>query len=277
MQIFAKLLLDLVDLPGLVRNLFSHRELISLLTWRDFRARYRGSFGGLFWSFFQPLVMMTIYTLVFSSFLKIKFGSSDSPFSFSVYLLCGLLPWTAFSESFSFSTALIGTNSNLVKRVVFPLEILPLATVLTNTIQLTIGLLLLLPLAALVGGRLSWSVLSIPLILLLQVLFYSGLTWVWASLSVYIPDLRQLTSLMLVVVMFMTPIFYPIEIVPAWAIPWMRLNPFALLVTMYRSAIIEGAFPALYQFFWLLAVSLISFMAGYFWFMKTKNGFADVL
>lgn len=277
MQTFINLFLDLVNLPGLVRNLFHYRQLISTLTWRDFRARYRGSFGGLFWSFFQPLVMMTIYTLVFSSFLKIKFGASDSPFAFSVYLLCGLLPWTAFSESFAFSTTLIGANSNLVKRVVFPLEILPLTTVLTSTLQLCIGLLLLLPLAGLVGGKLTWSVLTIPLLLLLQVLFYSGLTWIWASLSVYIPDLRQFTSLLLTVIMFMTPIFYPIEIVPEWAIPLMRINPFAQLVTMYRRAIIEGAFPGPNQFFWLLVVCLISFMVGYFWFIKTKKGFADVL
>jgi ABC-type polysaccharide/polyol phosphate export permease len=174
MQTFFNLLLDLVNLPGLIRNLFRHRQLISILTWRDFRARYRGSFGGLFWSFFQPLVMMTIYTLVFSGFLKIKFGVSDSPFAFSVYLLCGLLPWTAFSESFAFSTMLIGANSNLVKRVVFPLEILPLTTVLTNTLQLSIGLFLLLPLAWLVGGRLSWSVLFIPLLLLPQLLYIAG-------------------------------------------------------------------------------------------------------
>jgi ABC-type polysaccharide/polyol phosphate export permease len=188
-----------------------------------------------------------------------------------------LLPWTAFSESFAFSTTLIGANSNLVKRVVFPLEVLPLTTVLTNTLQLSIGLLLLLPLAWLVGGRLTWSVLFIPLLLLLQLLFYSGLTWIWASLSVYIPDLRQFTSLLLMVIMFMTPIFYPIDIVPEWAVSWMSLNPFAQLVTMYRRVIIEGALPSLNQFFWLLVVSLISFMVGYFWFMKTKKGFADVL
>jgi len=276
-QLFTSLLLDLVNLPGLARNLFRHRQLISILTWRDFRARFRGSFGGLFWSFFQPLVMMVIYTLVFSGFFKIKFGVDDSPFAFSVYLLCGLLPWTAFAESISISTSLVTANSNLVKRVVFPLEILPLNTVLTNTLQLSIGLLLLLPLAWIVSSRLSWPIFSILILLALQIMFYTGLTWIWASLSVYIPDLRQVTSLMLTVIMLLTPIFYPVDIVPEWAHPLMRANPFADLVTMYRLAIIDGSMPGMQQFSRFFWEALLSFMIGYFWFMRTKKGFADVL
>ena len=277
MRTILNLLSDLMDLPGLSRNLFSHRQLIVSLTWRDFRARYRGSFGGLFWSVFQPLIMMVIYTVVFSSFLKIKFGVDDSPFAFAVYLLCGLLPWIAFSESISTSTTVIIGNINLVKRVVFPLEILPLNIVLVNTLQFLIGLLLLLPLAIFVSGQLSWSLAAIPFIVFLQILFYMGLTWIWASLSVYIPDLRQLTSLLLTIGLFLTPIFYPIEIVPEWAIPIMKVNPFANLIIMYRQAIMENTFPSAEQFLYLFLIAIISLMAGYFWFMRTKKGFADVL
>lgn len=277
MRTLNSFLLDLINFPGLIRNLIHHRQLIVTLTRRDFYARYRGSFGGVFWSFFQPLVMMVIYTLVFSGFLKVKFGVSDSPFAFSLYLLCGLLPWTAFSESFSFSTSIITANSNLVKRVVFPLEILPLNAVLSNTIQLSIGLILLLPMTWLLNGSLSWSLIMVPFTLVLQICFYTGLTWIWSSLSVYIPDLRQITSLLLMMGMFLTPIFYPIEIVPEWAIPIMNVNPFANLVTIYRLAIMEGVFPGLEQFASLFLVSFFSLMIGYFWFMHTKKGFADVL
>jgi lipopolysaccharide transport system permease protein len=239
--------------------------------------RYQGSFGGLFWSFFQPLVMMVIYTVVFSSFLKIKFGASESPFAFSVYLLCGLLPWVAFSESISLSTNLITSNANLVKRVVFPLEILPFNTVLANTITFLIGLLLVIPMSWLLNGWLSWSMVILPVIIFLQVLFYIGVTWIWASFSVYFPDLRQFTGILLTVGMYMTPIFYPQELVPEWAMPIMQINPFANLVSLYRKVIMNGVFPEWGQLVSLLVVSLISFMLGYFWFIHTKKGFADIL
>jgi lipopolysaccharide transport system permease protein len=269
--------LEFINLPKLIRNLYKYRQLIDTLSWRDFRARYQGSFGGLFWSFFQPLVMMIIYTVVFSSFLKIKFGISDSPFAFSVYLLCGLLPWSAFSESISASTTLIAANANLVKRVVFPLEILPLNSVLANTITFFIGMLLLLPLSFLFNGRLSWSLIVLPVIVIVQLMLYVGITWIWTSLSVYLPDLRQFTGLLLTVVMYLTPIFYPMSIVPEWALPIMGLNPFAMLVTIYRTVIMDGAFPSLLQLGILILVSTFMFMAGYFWFDHTKKGFADVL
>jgi lipopolysaccharide transport system permease protein len=186
---------EFFDLPGLARNLGRHRELIRTMTWRDFTARYRGSFGGLFWSVFQPLVMMAVYTVVFSLFLKVKFATDASPLNFSVYLLCGLLPWQAFSEGLSRSTGVIRSNVNLVKRVVFPLEILPVNLALTAAIQQVIGFALLVPLAWWVTGGLNWTLLFVPVILALQLLFAMGLNWIAASLAVYLPDLGQIISL----------------------------------------------------------------------------------
>jgi lipopolysaccharide transport system permease protein len=277
MNDFSIFFLELINLPGLLISLYKKRELIITLTWRDFRARYQGSFGGLFWSFFQPLIMMVIYTIVFSSFLKIKFDISDSPFAFAVYLLCGLLPWIAFSESFSISTSLINANVNLVKKVVFPLEILPLNTVLANTITLLIGFLLLIPLAWLLNGKLSWVLLILPLIILFQTLFYTGIVWLWASFSVYLPDLRQFSTLLITVIMYLTPIFYPESVIPEWATPIMSLNPFANLVSIYRKVIMNGVLPDSSQLVGLFLTSLIVFVFGHFWFNHTKKGFADIL
>ncbi len=268
---------DLFNIPAVFTNLYRHRGLILTLTRRDFSARFRGSFGGVLWSFFQPLVMMIIYTVVFSGFFNLRFGKSASPFSFAVYLLCGLLPWTAFADTFSAATSLIHSNANLVKRVVFPLEILPLTLVLVSTIQQLIGFGLLLPLAFLVNQQLSWSLLTLPMILIPQLLLFCGLNWIWASLAVYIPDIRQLTSLLLSAVMLLTPIYYPEDIVPEWASPIVHLNPFASLASMYRQAIMQGVFPDYTQYLVLTLVSFGVCMLGYFWFVKTKNGFADVL
>ena len=268
---------EFFDLPGLFRNLARHRELIRTMAWRDFIARYRGSFGGLFWSVFQPLVLMIVYTVVFSLFLQVKFATDASPLNFSVYLLCGLVPWQAFSEGLSSSTGVIRANVNLVKRVVFPLEILPLNLALTAAIQQVIGFILLVPLAWWVSGSLYWTLLFVPVIMALQLLFAVGTNWMVASLAVYLPDLGQFISLLLVVWMFLTPIFYPIDVVPqqAWIVFW--LNPMARLVTLYRNAFMTGLLPSLDGFLGTLALCLLVFLLGYFWFMRTKQGFADVL
>lgn len=268
---------ELFDLPGVARNLARHRELIRNMTWRGFTARYRGSFGGLFWSVFQPLVMMAIYTVVFSLFLKVRFASDASPVTFSVYLLCGLLPWQAFSEGLSASTSVIRSNVNLVKRVVFPLEVLPLNLALTAAIQQVIGFVLLVPLAWLVSRQLHWSILFVPVILILQLLFAVGMNWIVASLAVYLPDLGQLVLLLLMMWMFLTPIFYPEDVVPKQALFIFRLNPMARLVTLYRNAFMTGVLPSPGGFIGAAVLCLLIFLVGYFWFVRTKKGFADVL
>jgi homopolymeric O-antigen transport system permease protein len=268
---------EFFDLPGLARHLLRHGELIASMTWRDFGARYRGSFGGLVWSVFQPLVMMVIYTLVFSVFLKVKFTSDSNPFEFSVYLLCGLLPWNALSESLTQSTQVIRSNVNLVKRVVFPLEILPLNLALAAAIQQLIGFALLVPLAWLVTGQLQASLLFVPVILVLQLLFVTGMNWLAASLAVYLPDLRHVISLVLMVWMFLTPVVYPEDVVPAHLLILFRLNPMARIVTLYRNAFMTGLLPSPRGLVGAVALCLLVFMAGYFWFMRTKRGFADVL
>jgi lipopolysaccharide transport system permease protein len=274
---FTRYLVEFFNLGAIAKNLYRSRDLIRLLTLRDFKARFRGSFGGALWSIIQPLIMMVIYTLVFSTFLKISFDESDSPFVFSVFLLCGLLPWSAFSEGISSATALIRGNTNLVKRVVFPLEVLPLNITLTGLIQQTIGMLLLLPLAFFVKSSLHWTILYIPLLMIIQALFYTGINWIWASLCVFLPDLKQITPLILSMLMFLTPIFYPEDRIPQWASGLITLNPLSQVIIMYRVAILEGGILSISSLAQVSLISLAFFLAGYFWFMHTKKGFADIL
>jgi len=258
-------------------NLLKNREVIRMLTWRDFQAKFRGSSFGLVWAIFQPLLTIVIYTIVFSTFLKIKFGSSESPFIFAVYLLCGLIPWMAFSESILGSTVVIRGNANLVKRVIFPLEILPLNVNLVAMIQQVISLALLQILAWIVVGHIYFSIFLIPLFILIQFFFSAGLSWVWASLAVFFPDLRQITSLLLNLMMFLTPVFYPEEIVPRWALWLVRLNPLAYIIRMYRLAIMEGKFPSLVEVASGSVLGIAVFILGYYWFSRTKKMFVDVL
>jgi lipopolysaccharide transport system permease protein len=247
------------------------------MTWRDFISRYRGSFGGLFWSIIQPLVMMVVYTTVFSLFLKIKFSTDASPFTFSVYLLCGLLPWNAFSEGMSLSKDIIRLNVNLVKRVVFPLEILPINAALTASIQQMIGFFLLVPLAWVVSQNLYWTLLFVPVILALQLLWAIGMNWIVASLTVYLPDMGQFISLVLGIWFFLTPVFYPEDVVPPEASILFQLNPMARLVKLYRRAFMTGGSPGPEELLGTAFFCAFVFLLGYFWFMHAKKGFADVL
>lgn len=269
--------IELFNIVAILRSLFSRRELIRTLTLRDFKARYRGSFGGVLWSIVQPLIMMIIYTVVFSGFLKVQFEGSDSPFTFAVFLLCGLLPWSAFAEGMSGSTALIRGNVNLVKRVVFPLEVLPLSLALVALLQQAIGFALLLPIAWIMSGKLSWSLLYVPFIFILQILLYTGVNWIWSSLSVYLPDLRQITTLLLSMLMFLTPIFYPVEVMPTWAQDSLAQSPFSLIIEMYRKAFLTGEAIGAWEYAQTGIWCLVIFLVGYFWFIHTKKGFPDVL
>jgi len=274
---FQRYLRTFFDVAGLVRNLAGHGELIQIMAWRDFTARFRGSFGGLFWSLFHPLVMMVTYTVVFSLFLKLRFSTDASPFTFSVYLLCGLLPWSAISEGLQVSKDVIRSNVNFVKRVVFPLEILPLNAALTSSIQQIFGFFLLIPLAWALTGSLFWTLFFVPVIIILQLLLAIGLNWMAAGLAVYLPDFSQFLNLLLMVWMFLTPIFYPEDIVPPQALFIFRLNPMAHLVRMYRGAFMIGELPGLESFLGTGFFCAFVFFLGYFWFMHAKKGFADVL
>jgi lipopolysaccharide transport system permease protein len=276
-QSFWRYLRDFLNVKSLALSLARRHELIAMMTWRDFSSRYRGSMGGLIWSVIQPLVMMVIYTIVFSLFLKIRFSTDASPFTFSVYLLCGLLPWTAFSEGMSRCKDVIRGNINLVKRVVFPLEILPMNLTLTATIQQVIGLVLLVPLAWIVSGNLHLTIFLVPILLVMQLLFAMGMNWITASLAVYIPDIGHLLNMILAVWMFLTPIFYPQDIVPSQALFLFDINPMARLVQLYRGAFMSGQLPALESMLGTLFFCFAIFLLGYFWFRHTKTGFADVL
>ncbi len=271
------LLGDLINVPKTVATLIRYHEIIRILSWRDFRARYRGSIFGILWGAVQPLLMMLAYTLVFSYFLKVRFGSSDSPTVFAVYLLCGLVPWNAFTEGINASCTLIRASPNLVKKVVFPVEVLPVNLTLVTMMQQLIGLGILLILVLVTGGGLTLWVLLLPFFLLLQFMLQTGLSWLLASFSVFIPDFRQATSLFILLLMFITPLFYPETVIPERFRFLVTLNPMAQIVGMYRRVLMEGLPPTLEQILWAGGMSLLFWMVGFVWFNRTKHAFPAYL
>lgn len=268
---------EIFSLGALLQDLARNRELIRSMVVRDFVGRYRGSFIGLYWSIINPLVLMALYTVVFSTFLKVRFSTADSPIDFALYLLCAMLPWNAFAEGLTRSANVIRENVNLVKRAVFPLEILPLNLALSALIHEVIGLVLLTALIAIINKRLYWTILMVPLLLGIQLLFAMGMNWVTASLCVFLRDIGQMIGLVLTVWMFLTPIFYPESIIPARLRIVLWLNPMARLVRYYRMVLLGGELPNPIDLAILAIGMALIFLIGYFWFSKTKKVFADVI
>ena len=258
-------------------DLYRQRNLIRLMVSRDLVGRYRGSFAGLLWTVVNPLALLAIYWFVFAVIFKVRFGPQGTSTNFVFYVFAGLLPWLAFSEALVRSNTCILENVNLVKKVVFPLEILPVNHVLSSCVNSLVGIFLLLLLVAASLGVLHWTLVLLPMILLPQLLLTVGIGWFLASLGVFIRDINHIINLVLTVWLFLTPIVYPEQIVPETLLPVLRLNPFTSVVAGYRNILLEGVPPDIGQWLYLVGVSLTAFFLGYYWFVRSKKAFADVI
>lgn len=262
-----------------INSFFSHRYLIWQLTKREVIGRYKGSFLGLAWSFLNPLFTLAVYTFVFSTVFKAHWGASpnESKGEFALTMFCGLIAFNLFSETVVRSPGLILSNANYVKRVVFPLEILPLTLIGAALIHAFISIFILLVGALLILGKIHWTLLFFPLTLLPLLFFSVGLSWILSSLGVFIRDLQQLVAIMIQLFMFLTPVFYPITALPEPYRTWMEMNPLAPVLENFRRVLIWGVPP---EWGWLMLQTAMTFgfaFLGYAWFSKTRKGFADVI
>jgi lipopolysaccharide transport system permease protein len=261
-----------VGLIGEFMGLARQRELLVAWTRRDLASRWRGTFLGAWWVLLQPLFMLALYTFVFSLVLRVKFGTGD----FALNLWAGLAPWMAFSETLSRATTAIVGQPNLVKKVVFPLALLPASQALAASVSLAIGLVLLVGAAGLTG-TLHASALWLPVIMALQLAFTLGLAWFMASLGVFMRDLASAIGLVLNAWMYLSPIVYPADMVPAaWRGVYM-LNPAAFWAEGTRGAVLAGVAPDPRLLAVHAAIALVTLLLGFAWFMKTRRAFADVL
>ena len=253
------------------------RELILSLARRELLARYKGSVLGLLWPFLTPAVMIVIFTLVFSGIFGARFGSTGSPWGYAVYLFCGLLPWTMFQESIQQSANTIVTHANLVKRVVFPLETLPTAQTLAALAHQLFGTVALIAAAVIIQGTVHGTILLLPLLLIPQLLFTLGAAWLIASLGVFLRDITQGISLLLMAWMYLTPIIYPESIVPERFRTMINLNPFTPLVRNYRRLFLDGVLPDWKGLAYFSVIAVLLFVFGYWWFARTRKNFADLI
>lgn len=252
-------------------------DLILSLTRRELAARYRGSILGILWALLTPIVMITIFTLIFSGIFKARFGASSSQWDYALYLFCGLLPWNAFQESLQLSSSTVVAHANLVKRVVFPLETLPVSICLASITNQLFGTLVLVIAVIILRREVHATIVFLPLVLLPQLIATCGISWLVASLGVFVRDVVQGIALVLMAWMYLTPIIYPESLVPAGYRAMVNLNPFTALVRNYRKFLLEGMAPDWWGLAYFMAFAAVAFLLGYWWFARTRKNFADVI
>jgi lipopolysaccharide transport system permease protein len=259
------------------RSVWRNRKLMGSMVRRDILARYRGSFGGTVWTFLNPLLLMATYFFVFGVVLRTRFGADTSRTGFVLYFLAGMLPWLAFSEAVGRSPYVILEYRSFVKKIVFPLETLPVNLVISGAVTEAFGLLIFLGGLLAVRGSVPASVVWLPLLLIPQILFTVGLCWMLAATGVYVRDLGQVTGYLLTLWFFLTPICYPESSLPPEAIGVLRFDPLFVLVKAYRAIFLESQAPTVRGLVGLWIVSVAIAVIGYAWFHRLRKNFADVI
>lgn len=260
-------------------SLWRNRQLVLQMTRREVASRYRGSLIGLAWSFINPLLMLVVYTFVFSVIFKARWNLNvdESKTDFAIILFVGMIVFGIFSETVNRAPGLIISNVNFVKKVVFPLEILPWISLGSVLFHGFVSLSVLLVVQLIVSHHLPWTVLLFPFVLLPLVFASLGVSWFLAALGVYIRDIGQLTGVFTTIIMFLSAVFYPVSALPQNFQRWLWLNPLILIITESRKVLIFGDLPDLTSLGLALIVGLLICMAGFWWFQRTRKGFADVL
>ncbi|RJQ27229.1 MAG: ABC transporter permease [Peptococcaceae bacterium] len=250
-------------------EIYQYREMLINLVAKELRARYKGSFFGFMWTFFNPLFMLIIYTVVFSYFMRIQVEN------YSMFLFVALLPWNFFQTSLTMGVSSIVSNSSLVKKIYFPREILPLSVTLSNLVNYALSLVILLPALLFFKIELSFNILWFPVVLLFQFLFVYGMALIVSALNVYFRDLEHITGIVMMAWFFLTPVLYPLKMVPEKVLGLIYLNPMAPFVESYRNIFFYGRPPALTDVGIMLPVGLLFFLLGGLVFARLQREFAE--
>ncbi len=263
---------------AMISSLWTNRSLLKGLTHRDIAGRYKGSFFGIFWSLFNPVLMLAVYTFFFSVIFRARWmGGSGSKTEFALILFAGLLVFNFFAECVNRGPGLILSNVNYVKKIVFPLELLPIVAMGSAGFHMLVSFIVWLGFYVIIFGLPYVNVLLLPIVLIPLVFLTLGFTWFLASLGVYLRDVSQFVSTLVPVLMFLSPVFYPIKSLPEEFQALVHFSPITVAVEQARQVMFWGQ-----SIDWLVwaeyfVVSCFIAWFGFAWFQKTRKGFADVL
>lgn len=253
------------------RELYRYREMFWGLVSREVRARYKGSVLGFLWSLLNPLLMMAVYSLVFAVFMRIQIPH------YAVFLFCGLLPWSWFTTTLTNGAAAIVANSNLIKKVYFPLEILPLVNVTTNLVNFLFSLPVLALFMLISGVPFTVHLLALPVLLLIQFALTLGLALLLATLNAFFRDVEQLLGPLLLAWFYVTPVIYPADMIPQGYKFLFWANPMAPLIVSYQDVLYRGQAPDFRHLIYAGLSSVVLFLVGYALFYRQKFNFAEVV
>ena len=250
-------------------DIYKLRYLIYTLVVKDLKVKYKGSVLGFLWSLLNPLLMLMVYTVAFKYIIRIRIDN------FAIFFLCGFLPWTFLSSSLSMGIGSIIDNSNLIKKVFFPREILPLSTVFFNLIQFLLTFIILVPALFIFKIEVGAALSFLPFVIILQMIFVLGCTFILSALSVFYRDIKHFLEIFLQVWFWLCPIIYPITMIPERFRFYYKLNPFAIFIESYRAILLENRIPSVTVFAILITVSLFFLSLGYYVFESNNKRFAE--
>ena len=269
-----------ISFRALLYSFSKNHVLIAKMTQREVVGRYKGSTFGLAWSFFNPIFMLVVYTFVFSEIFKSRWGESslhESKTDFAVILFVGMIILGVFNEIINRAPGLIVGNVNYVKKVVFPIEILPIISTAAALFHGLVSLCVLLLALLLFNGHIHWTALYIPFVLLPLVVLATGLAWIIASLGVFLRDIGQTMGILTTLLTFLSPVFFPVSAVPERFRPFMLANPLTFIIEQARDVLIWGRVPNWAGLVIYTLAAIVVAWLGFCWFQKTRKGFADVL
>lgn len=261
---------------NIFQKIYNYRELLKTNVKKEIRGRYKNSILGVMWSFLNPLLQILVYSVIFGALLT---GDSDSYYkqTYYIYVCVALIPWTYFTTAVSESTFTIIGNADIIKKVYFPREILPISVVTSGAVNFMISTIIILIFVIFSPVGLSWYILLYPFILLIQYILLLGIAFILSSITVYFRDLEHIVGIILMVAFYGTPIVYKLEQLPHKLQILMQLNPMTHIINGYRAIFYDHTMPNMKALSILLVLSILLTIVGYFIFKKLQKGFAEEL
>lgn len=259
--------------------IFKHRALIFRLSRREILSKYKGSIFGLSWSVIYPILMLGVYTFVFSIVFKARWDSvgSTPKGEFAIILFAGLIIFNFFVECITRSPNLIFENPSYVKKVIFPLEILSITAILTAFFQFIINFGILILFLVIYQNNINFSIILVPIVLFPLIFACIGMSWILASLGVFIRDVHQVIQVISQVLIFLCPVFYSVEMLPKMFRIIIYLNPLTYVINQFRDIVLWNTIPNINFLIMTWASSIIIFLSGFYWFRYTRKAFADIV
>ena len=253
-----------------IKEIYEYREMIISLVRKDLRGRYKGSVLGFFWTFLNPLLQLVVFTLVFSIIMKQEYEQ------YYIFLFVALVPWMFFASSVQDGSTAILREKDMIKKIYFPREVMPIATVTSGFVNMLLSFLVIFIVLIISGKGLNpLALLCLPFVMIVEYILCLGIALIVAALTVYFRDLQYILGILTMAMQYMTPVMYGSEMVPDWALPIFKANPMTPITEMYRQILYYKCVPEMLSLLYVLAIGVVFIVIGFFCFNKLQKGFAE--